>query len=115
MDSNNKNYRTYLQNIYLHYLYRKLEKLAEARANLLPHLFSSFSPPWLSFGGTMQCQCTLFVGVMQSLNFSEIHFFMSGSSHIQSVLIGVKYRNWRRTLDVYLLFAILLGKIKLSN
>ena len=37
---------------------------------------------------------------------------MSGSSHIQSVLIGVEYRNCRPTLDVYLLFAILLGQIK---
>ena len=37
---------------------------------------------------------------------------MSGSSHIQSVLIGVEYRNCRRTYDVYLLFAILLGQIK---
>ena len=37
--------------------------------------------------------------------------FMSGSSHIQSVLIGVKYRNCRQTLDVYLLFAILLRQI----
>ena len=37
---------------------------------------------------------------------------MSSSSHIQSVLIGVEYRNCRRTLDVYLLFAILLGQIK---
>ena len=38
--------------------------------------------------------------------------FMSGSSHIQSVLIGVKYQNCCRTLDVYLLFAILLGQIQ---
>ena len=37
---------------------------------------------------------------------------MSGSSHIGSVLIGVKYGNCHRTLDVYLLFAILLGQIK---
>ena len=37
---------------------------------------------------------------------------MSGSSHIRSVLISVEYRNCRRTLDVYLLFAILLGQIK---
>ena len=37
---------------------------------------------------------------------------MSGSSHIPSVLIGVEYRNCHRTLDVYLLFAILLGQIK---
>ena len=29
---------------------------------------------------------------------------MRGSSHIQSVLIGVEYRNFRRTLYVYLLF-----------
>ena len=28
---------------------------------------------------------------------------MRGSSHIRSILIGVKYRNCRRTLDVYLL------------
>ena len=39
-------------------------------------------------------------------------YLMSGSSHIRSVLIVVEYRNCRRTLDVYLLFAILLGKIK---
>ena len=31
---------------------------------------------------------------------------MSGSSHIKSVLIGVKYRNCRGTLDFYLPFAI---------
>ena len=31
---------------------------------------------------------------------------MSGSSHIQSALIGVEYRNCRRTLDVYLHFTI---------
>ena len=37
---------------------------------------------------------------------------MSGSSHIQSVPIGVEYRNCCRTLEVYLLFAILLGQIK---
>ena len=36
---------------------------------------------------------------------------MSGSSHIQSVLIGVEYRNCRQK-DAYLLFAILLGQIK---
>jgi hypothetical protein len=35
-----------------------------------------------------------------------------GSSHIQSVLIGVEYRNFCRTLDVYLLFTILCGQIK---
>ena len=36
---------------------------------------------------------------------------MCGSCHIRSVLIGVKYQNWCQTLDVYLLFAILLGQI----
>ena len=36
---------------------------------------------------------------------------MSGSLHIQSVLIGVKYKNCHQTLDVYLLFAILFGQI----
>ena len=37
---------------------------------------------------------------------------MSGSSHIQSVLIGVEYRNCCQTLVVYLLFAILIEQIK---
>ena len=37
---------------------------------------------------------------------------MSGSFHIQSVLIGVKYRNCCRTLDFYLLFAIWMGQIQ---
>ena len=37
---------------------------------------------------------------------------VSGSSHIQIVLIGVEYRNWCRTLDVYLLFAIWMGQIQ---
>ena len=37
---------------------------------------------------------------------------MSSSSHIQNVLIGAKYQNCHRTLDVFLLFAILLGQIK---
>jgi len=32
-------------------------------------------------------------------------------SYIRIVLIGVEYRNWHQTLDVYLLFAILLGQI----
>ena len=37
---------------------------------------------------------------------------MSGSSHIGSVLIGVKYQNCHQTLDVYLLFATLIKQIK---
>ena len=37
---------------------------------------------------------------------------MSGSSHIPSVLIGVEYRNCRRTLDVYLCFAIWIRQIQ---
>ena len=36
---------------------------------------------------------------------------MCGSCHIQCVLISVKYWNLRWTLDVYFLFAILLGQI----
>ena len=43
---------------------------------------------------------------------SKISSFIYGSSHIRSVLIGVEYRNCRQYLDVYLLFAILLGQIK---
>ena len=37
---------------------------------------------------------------------------MSHSYHIQSVLIGIEYRNCRQTLDVYLLFAALHGQVK---
>ena len=37
---------------------------------------------------------------------------MSSSSHIRSVLIAVEYRNYRQTLDVYLLFAIWMGQDK---
>ena len=42
----------------------------------------------------------------------QTFLFMSGSSHIQSVVIGVEYQNCHQTLDVYSLFAILLGQIK---
>ena len=37
---------------------------------------------------------------------------MSGSSHIQSVLTVVEYRNHSQTLDVYLHFAIWMGQIQ---
>ena len=37
---------------------------------------------------------------------------MSGSSHIQSVLIGMEYPNCHRTLDVYLFFAVWMGQIQ---
>ena len=37
---------------------------------------------------------------------------MSGSSHIQSALIGVKYRSCTQTLNVYLLVAILIEQIQ---
>ena len=39
---------------------------------------------------------------------------MSGSSHIQSALIGVEYQSYRQTLDVYSLFAIWMGQIQLK-
>ena len=42
---------------------------------------------------------------------SESFSLLRGSSHIRNVLIGIKYRNCRPTLDVYLLIAILLGKL----
>ena len=41
----------------------------------------------------------------------QTFLFMSGSSHVQSVLIGSKYRNCHRTLDVYLLLAVQFGQI----
>ena len=37
---------------------------------------------------------------------------MSGSSHIESVLISVEYRNYCQTLDAYLRFAIWRGQIQ---
>ena len=41
------------------------------------------------------------------------YFFLKyGSCHIQNLLIGVEYRNCRRTLDVYLLFGIWVGQIQ---
>ena len=44
--------------------------------------------------------------------FSQEFDLRCGSCHIPSVLIGVKYYYFLRILDVYLLFAILLGQIK---
>ena len=35
-----------------------------------------------------------------------------GSSYIRGVLIVVEYRNCRRTLDIYLPFAIWMGQIQ---
>ena len=43
---------------------------------------------------------------------SESFSLLRGSSHIRSVLIGIEYRNCRRTLDVYLLIAIWIGQIQ---
>jgi hypothetical protein len=43
---------------------------------------------------------------------SHRHWSMSGSSKTWSVLIAVEYYNCCRTLDVYLLFAILFGQTK---
>ena len=37
---------------------------------------------------------------------------MRGSSHIQSVLIGVEYRNCHRILNVHLLIAISIGQVQ---
>ena len=44
-------------------------------------------------------------------NNSRSNYQGCGSCHIWIVLIGVEYQNWCRNLDVYLLFAILLGQI----
>ena len=49
---------------------------------------------------------------IEDLAILKLTVFLSGSSHIQSLLIGVEYRNCRQTLDVYLLFAIRMGQIQ---
>ena len=36
---------------------------------------------------------------------------MRGSPHVQSFLIGVKYQNRHRSLDVYLLVAVSIAQI----
>ena len=41
-----------------------------------------------------------------------ITWLMRGSSHIQSVLIGVQYWNCCRTFDIHLSFAIWIGQIQ---
>ena len=45
------------------------------------------------------------------LDFKFVDFDDYFWCHIQNVLIGVKYRNCCQTVDVYLVFAILLGQI----
>ena len=45
-------------------------------------------------------------------NIGSITFQMHGSSHIRSVLIGVKYQNCLQTLSIYLCFAIWIGQIQ---
>ena len=47
--------------------------------------------------------------VQRLVSMSMILTFMSGSSHILSVLIGVEYQNCLQTLDGCLLFATLQG------
>ena len=51
---------------------------------------------------------------MDKLGRRTLHFvsIKSCSSHIQSVLIGIKYRDCRQTLDAYLLFAIWMWQIQ---
>ena len=43
---------------------------------------------------------------------SQVCIFMYGSSRIRSILIGIKYQNGCKTLDVYLFFAIWMGQIQ---
>ena len=50
--------------------------------------------------------------ILLSFQFKVVYFtLMSGSSYIQGVLTGFEIGNCRRTLDVYLVFAILFGEI----
>ena len=60
---------------------------------------------WTSRIGGASTDC-LFLLLLKTKGFS---YLLSGSSHIRSALIGVEYRNYRRTLNVYLLFANLDG------
>ena len=49
-----------------------------------------------------------------AFNFYSKSSLRSGSSRTLSALIGVKYRNYGQTLDVYLLFAIWMVQIQLK-
>ena len=65
--------------------------------------------------GIMECWLIFDETIVMSPIIFEYHLdiwkLLCSSCHIRSVLIGVKYQNWRQTWDVYLLFAILLGQI----
>ena len=75
---------------------------------MFPLLYVSFIPR-----GRSCIVCGTVMGEWMLLwSFFKLFELMSGSSHIRSVLIGVEYRNYHQTLDVYLLFAVLLGQIK---
>jgi len=68
----------------------------------------------LKFHQYKQCNCISSDQVLQMATLEKIYqkTLMARSSHIQSVLIGVEYRNCCRTLDVYLLSAIWIGQIQ---
>ena len=78
--------------------------------NVLPVVFSRdfFSNVFITMKNSKVASPLFFWANIVFQNFPK---FLSCSSHIRSVLIGVKYWNCR-TLDFYSLFAILLGQIK---
>ena len=62
---------------------------------------------------TSICALTILDLTFSCVLFCLVTFvFLCVDHHIQSVLIGVEYRNFCRTLDVYLHFAIWMGQIQ---
>ena len=71
---------------------------------------------WLALHSDFLSPLHKLVSAMQDLFNTEKEFLLllSNSSHIQSVPIGIEYRNLGRTLEVYLLFPIWMWQIQVK-
>ena len=86
-----------------------VKKRREPHYHLVLSFHQSSSSPnlaslWAQCVDTLPC-----IANFLSLKFIFFLLIVSGSSHIQSVLIGIEYRNCCLTFVVYLLFALWMG------